>query len=698
MKETLAAIKKAAIRRARSVPADKLFAGVDTMLVRCAVDEVRGLLRRHGSADALAQAVISRSGTANEGVVGAWFLSLLGLHYTVKLAKAMRDRSGLLQGAVNLPNSGWPKYVLHLAVNVIVLIYASAFVLMNATQNAIYFKRGDGRIAYFTYRWSGPHGYVIKDHKGNTVRLEWMGGDRYEAVLGGRTIDVRSGDPGGGDRLHKHLRKHIGPPMTFLGPDGEPILTEVGVLRDNHGHYKVDGVPAGNLVIVEADLTRELGARGPDGVDDPSSDDIRRRASEAEREILRRKTEIDSISRRTGSRLEGDVIFIKESVDQAKRILRDAGIDYQMMSRTPRSDLNLLERRFLEVRDRLEKSNMLGYLGVFAKVLAELSDYSYDGHQHPRRRERMGRQVLFAERILRIHALLVELEPVIKNLRDTSGRKTTLFDLAGAEQMEDALLRLRDWRLVNAFMRGLPPRQKALVWPDGYWSAELAGSSLFLTDSVIKISKDEERSRTLLSKISAVRSAGEFIREVSRLLKMEPWTFEHWIAKLRRTPGVAVTWHSREKGQIICMVVSWWTIRRIAYMTNWCIVRSIGYFLNYTSNSTQFVLYDFSKPASSNESVIGFTLGGHNDHGGRYNPYYIKHCHYKNDRHARLPPDFTKSSGSRDFVRPEFVEMSLSNLRLANLLAPGVGLEVIRRKIEPLLKRPAISKFIDFWA
>ena len=690
MGDILSAIKSRARELARSASPGELFAGVDSVLLRNAADEIRGLLRKHGSADALARAVLNRSQATSEGVVSTWLLSALGLHFTVKLAKAIRDRRSPLAALIRMPDPDIHpfKFTAHLLLVCIAVIYLTAYtVLSSGNGKSIYLRTPDGRIMEFEYRWSGPHDYVLKDHKGNTARVVWLGGDRYEAVCGGRTTQVRVNTDSVGDRFFMNQ-------MVFLGPDGKPVLTEIALSEDN-GAFTVDGEPVRRPVIHRADLTRVLGGGGPEpsGAGMERVRQIERGEREIQRrqgEIRRRVREIDSISREIDGDAGQGPIYIKESVAQAKKILREAGLDYQALTRTPRDqwhNLSLPERRFMEVREELERSNSLGYLGVFAKVLAKEAGQRHRTTEDP-------------SAITRIHRLLVELEPVIKNLRDSSGNRTTLFDLPGVEQMEDALVRLGDWRRVNAFMRRLPPRQKALVWPDGYWPPELADSSQFLVESVIKISKSEDMSRTLLSKISAVRSAGQFLREVSRVVKSEPWTFDHWLAKLRRTPGVAVTWHSRERGQIICLVVSWWSIKRIAYMTNWCIVRSWVHFRSYTDDGLQFVLYDFSRPAASNDSVIGFTLGPFRQGAPlSKDPLHIKHCHLKDDKRAILPSEFTDPDRMR--VRPEFVDVSVRNLGPANLLVPGVTMQLISQKLEPLrriLRKPIISRFLDFWA
>jgi hypothetical protein len=386
-----------------------------------------------------------------------------------------------------------------------------------------------------------------------------------------------------------------------------------------------------------------------------------------QKEIDRLKHEIDSLNTKA-----------YENVDMAKKIFRDAGKDYDEIVSTPREKLVDRDWIFVSIKDSLTQGNNIGYLGLFANIIVN---------------DRVSLNSLE-----NLYSLIKRNKDIINNLRDNNGNLCSLFDFKKYETASDALERLSQWREVNQFMREIPSAQKRLIWQDGYYTDELKSKSQFLTSAIIKISNDDNLSRTFLSKISAAKTTDVIVDSIVRITNQQPWDFDYWLNKLNNTRNVYVTWSSKEKNQIICIVTTYSTIKKIAYMTNWCITRSSSYFRSYSKNGFQCILYDFNYPITSNDSVIGFSLNDKNDR------YKITDCHNKSDHSTRLPSDFVieNNYGNRwnydRSIKPEFVQV---NLAKAALKFDNTFLKVLRDKtlkpVRTFLNKPGIAKFIDFY-
>lgn len=391
-------------------------------------------------------------------------------------------------------------------------------------------------------------------------------------------------------------------------------------------------------------------------------------------EIETRKKEIDKLEHEIDS-LNTKVY---ENVDMAKKIFKDIKIDYDKAIIKPREEQTIIERIIVSIKDALTKGNNMGYFGLFANLIAN---------------DRVSEQSL-----LNLYKLIKENNDILNNLRNNNGELCSLFDFKKYEHIQDALLRLSKWRKVNQFMREIPSNQKRLIWNNGYYIDNLKDQSQFLTDTINKVSADSNLSRTFLSKISAAKTKEDIIDSLSKLTNVKPWNFDFWLKKLNMSKNVYVTWSSKEKNQIICIVTTYKTIKEIAYMTNWCITRSSSYFKDYSKNGFQCILYDFNYPNTSNNSVIGFSLNDKKDR------YKITSCYNKSDNSSNLPDEFTNCSERNRLwyssfnIKPEYIKV---NLAKAALKFDNTFLKVLKdqtlKPIRTFLNKPVISKFIDFY-
>jgi hypothetical protein len=694
--EVLQGIKQRVSEVMQKVGPDRLFEGVDPVLLRKATEEVRRAVAKYGSVDRLAAKLISKEKATNEGVATTYILSVLGFHYFVKLIKAIKDKDPIISSILEVPDDTFLKAIGHFVAHVVAVLYLILYPLGRINWYPMVVRSESGDIAQFRTRWSGPHDYYLTDSKKNRYDLVWIGGSRYEVLKDGvKVMDCE--DTGDG--------------FVFKGPDGRARFTEVS-MKERDGRYVIGGKTVDNPKFRAIDLVRDM--------DRKQVDKHRKEINLRKAEIERLNREIDSLEDRTWESyskskttnmriikgynsfgMQADITT--ESVDMAKKIFRDNNMDWMALTRTTPDQWHKLkpsEQKFLEVREELRKSNNLGYLGVFAKVLASKSPTK-------------------AHDITLIHTLLMEVMPVMANLRGPSGDKVSIFDLEDPEQMVDSLTRLAEWRKVNQFMRQLPPTQKAMVWPDGWWAPELKGNMAFLNKAIIKMTEDGDLSKRLLSKISAVKTPKQFLGDVERLSQDQPEEYDQLLAKLGSTRGVIVTWESRQRNAIICMVLTYRAIKKVAAMTNWCIVRSESYFDQYTRDGLQFVLFDLNEPNTSDYSVIGFTLGNQS-----MDPLWITACHDRSDDRFSLPkefldnrplshqpprPSWAEGFTSRAYPRvlPEYV--SVPDVDLSKILTDPAQRNLAIHKIKTLkkaamesirrfLNKPGISKFIDWWA
>jgi hypothetical protein len=654
----LQVIKQRVAEVVKNIGPERLFEGVDPVLVRKAAEEVRRVVAHYGSLDRLAAKLIAKERVTNEGVGTILLLSAFGLHYTVKLLRGIKDKDPIIRSILHVPEvSGSGKKFFkatgHLLMHVVAVLYLILYSVGRITWAPMNLRTESGSITQIKTQSSSTHDFYLIDSKGNKYDLVWLGGNRYNVLKDGtKVMDCEDTFNG----------------FVFKGPDGRTRFTQV-FIEKNGGRFLLDGKTVDNLKFLDIDLVRDIDRKPTDN----QSKDINSFENKTHESYSKLKTtNVRNIRGYDSFGMQANLIT--ESVDMAKKIFRENNMDWVALTRTfpdQWHNLPLPERRFMEVRDELRKTNNLGYLGVFAKVLASKS-FTKDSE------------------ITLIHTLLMDVMPVMDNLRGPSGEKVSIFDLETPEQMVDSLTRLAEWRKVNQFMRQLPPTQKNIVWPDGWWAPELKDSKAFLNKSITKMAEDEALSRRLLSKISAIRTPRQFLDDVERLSQVQPEKYDQLVAKLRSTSDVIVTWESRQRNAIICMVLTYWAIKKVAPMTNWCIVRSRDKFNEYTRDGLQFVLFDLNQPNTSDRSVIGFTLGKQS-----VDPLHITECHDMSDMKTKLSEEFLDKDSHENYPRilPEYVTAPNIDLSLTD--------RTYRKAIEPLrkvLKKPVISKFLDWWA
>jgi len=635
-------IKEEAQNFAKSKDCVRLFSQVDTDILDSVVEELNKLKERWVSLDNLSQKLFAKVEAKNEGVGSVIILSAFGIHAFMKLLAALKNGWGFKKYLSRLFWSSGNYDFSRSLRDIVIMVVFLVYVIIYIVSN--------NKFLSDYYKTSTG---VYTD-----IAYKWDGIHDYILQDGfGKEYEVSRIEAGKYDILYKGKKVGTTDCDDFYRLDGKKIA-------DGVSFGKHDGIPAMTKLDLEKLLTGKYNKSTEKEID------IR------QKEIDKLEREIDSLNQKA-----------YENVDLAKKIFKEAGKDYDKIVSTTKDqmhNLDIEDRDFLYIKNLLTKNNNIGYLGLFANL--SINDKASGSELES------------------IYNKIISNKDVLNNLRDNNGKLCQLFSFTKYEDLDDALDRLKSWRKVNQFMRELPSAQKRLIWENGYFTDDLKDKSQFLISAINKIANDANLSRTFLSKISAAKTKSAIIDSIVSITNQELWDFNHWLNKLNNTRNVYVTWSSKQEKQIICIVTSYQTIKKIAYMTNWCIRRDKYYFDNYSKNGFQCILYDFNYPITSNDSVIGFSLNSNKRR------YEITNCHNKSDHSTSLPDKFVNKVRERDFtyrndyysvrklIKPEYVKVNLAKAALKFDKTFNKALsDLIVRPIRATLNKPGIAKFIDFY-
>lgn len=138
-----------------------------------------------------------------------------------------------------------------------------------------------------------------------------------------------------------------------------------------------------------------------------------------------------------------------------------------------------------------------------------------------------------------------------------------------------------------------------------------------LTDNVIDIfSKfyllSYAKQHNFVRKMSTIDNADEIIRQMSLLTKAHfEWNKESFLNFIKNVENINCEVVLDRDNLVIVKVNDYDTIKYLAKTTNWCISKNKKYWNDYVGNrsgeSTQYVLFDFSKDEDDEFSIVGFT-------------------------------------------------------------------------------------------
>lgn len=519
-------------------------------------------------------------------------------------------------------------------ITIVFIIWSLTYIIASSSYFTSTFLGDLGAKVSLKLKWEGIHDYTLKDDYGKIYQIKRKSEDLYDIIID--------------DRLVGKFRNNI-----IYKLNGEVLLKEV-FLGENESQHISNSV--------SIDLERLLLKKTETLI-----------RSKAKKEIDDRQVKVKKIS----NELDSLTKLTLENTQLAKKLFSDHGIDYDTFT-SKTGNLSRLDNSIIDcfkrIREVLIKNNNSGYVGLFAKLaLGGISIY----------------------RLESVYERMVSMKNIIGNLRDSDGNLKDLLTFDTYESLTDSLERLEDWNIANHFIRKFPPNQKKLIWKDGYFIDDLKSQSQSLFSSIKKLNGSEELSNQFFKKVSYFKTTSKLIESIYQITKIEPWTFDYWKKKIDSTRNVVTTWESKSDNQIICVVFTYKSIKELAYMTNWCIVRSKSYFTDYTNKGIQCILYDFNKPNTNNNSILGFTVRNEE----------IIFCHDKSDSRARLPGKFTGEKydptwdyhfhfRGNDNIHPNFLKFTYSNCM--KKLDFSI-LKLIKSKIHKFLNNPKVSKFIDWY-
>lgn len=138
-----------------------------------------------------------------------------------------------------------------------------------------------------------------------------------------------------------------------------------------------------------------------------------------------------------------------------------------------------------------------------------------------------------------------------------------------------------------------------------------------LTDNVIDIfSKfyllSYAKQHNFVRKMSTIDNADEILHQMSLLTKAHfEWNKESFFNFIKNVEGINCDVVLDRDNLVIVKVNDYDTIKYLAKTTNWCISKNKKYWNDYVGNrrgeSTQYVLFDFSKDEDDELSIVGFT-------------------------------------------------------------------------------------------
>lgn len=141
--------------------------------------------------------------------------------------------------------------------------------------------------------------------------------------------------------------------------------------------------------------------------------------------------------------------------------------------------------------------------------------------------------------------------------------------------------------------------------------------SVELTSNVIDIfSKfyllSYAKQHNFVRKMSTIDNADEILRQMSLLTKAHfEWNKESFFNFIKNVEDINCEVVLDRDNLVIVKVNDYDTIKYLAKTTNWCISKNKKYWNDYVGNrrgeSTQYVLFDFSKDEDDELSIVGFT-------------------------------------------------------------------------------------------
>lgn len=128
-----------------------------------------------------------------------------------------------------------------------------------------------------------------------------------------------------------------------------------------------------------------------------------------------------------------------------------------------------------------------------------------------------------------------------------------------------------------------------------------------------RLSRLSETKRiNFIKKMSSVEDFGELARQLRFVTSVHfSWSKESFIDFITNVEGIKYEKIFENDNVVLVKVLDYETVKQLGKTTNWCISKNKSYWNNYIENyqgqTTQYMVFDFSKVEDDKLSIIGFT-------------------------------------------------------------------------------------------
>jgi len=259
-----------------------------------------------------------------------------------------------------------------------------------------------------------------------------------------------------------------------------------------------------------------------------------------------------------------ETILIRENVNQAKSVLRKNNI--------PETD-----RRYVELKEMLEKRNKLGYIGVFTKWMAAGSP-------------------------------IQELKELFELIQTTNVKKIPPIDtFQTAEQMYDTIRSLETTTKADNLISRIPSRARAVLD-----TPELRNFINALDEKNLEYVKSYFLGYSGGFVNSQYKNPEDFFPSLEAYVENlnSDWNLTKVLPQVQKFDDVKIIYKSPE---LLVFTISDYETSKELCSKEFCIATSKHYFDTYVHTfSNQFLIYDFTKKPSDVRSIIGATLEPNN--------------------------------------------------------------------------------------
>lgn len=311
------------------------------------------------------------------------------------------------------------------------------------------------------------------------------------------------------------------------------------------------------------------------------------------------------------------VWLIKENINRSNKILKDIrNLDLDA------DTIKTAEEVVGYLKEFLLKNNSIGYLGAFTNILYNMLKWSKKSANDDSKVINRGAfkgsgdyelkfgppKIKNASLISLFESLYERIQKnrdIISNLRDRKGKLIRVEDCELRGDLNDALMDLEEWRVVNNFMKKIPKQQRELIWRNNYIIDELWPNYRSICSDIKSIiSKGRESS--FLRKISSIKTKEGLLNYISGFGGVGiDWSYESYMELIKSDKNCKVTFDSPN---IVVVKMEHPAVSKYCYDTAWCI-KDKSLFNEYARKGEFFCVLNFGLMSNNRLSKVGLTIG-----------------------------------------------------------------------------------------